>query len=185
MLDTTIRTYATRQLGRVLAAVIAIATLFGLGGHGSARPGSTIVSSETVVHGSARVVDGDTIDVAGTRIRLEGIDAPEAGQTCGRADGQTWSCGWAATRTLERLVGAGQVRCASKGNDRHGRMLGQCWSADNRELNAEMVRLGLAWAFVRFSREYVALETAARAAKVGVWQGASQPAWEYRAHTMR
>ena len=34
------------------------------------------------VSGIARVVDGDTLDLAGRRIRLEGIDAPEAGQTC-------------------------------------------------------------------------------------------------------
>ena len=34
------------------------------------------------VTGKARVVDGDTIWIANTKIRLHGIDAPEAKQTC-------------------------------------------------------------------------------------------------------
>ena len=43
------------------------------------------------------VVDGDTLRIDGERIRLHGIDAPEAGQTCARPDGGTWNCGASAT----------------------------------------------------------------------------------------
>ncbi len=51
------------------------------------------------ITGPARIIDGDTIDIAGERIRLHGIDAPESGQTC-VADGVTWPCGQSATAAL-------------------------------------------------------------------------------------
>ena len=53
------------------------------------------------ITGPARVVNGDTIDIAGQRIRLFGIDAPESGQTC-IIDNQPWPCGEAATEALRR-----------------------------------------------------------------------------------
>ena len=43
--------------------------------------------------GPVRVIDGDTLDLAGTRVRLWGIDAPETRQTCEGRDGQTYECG--------------------------------------------------------------------------------------------
>ncbi len=48
------------------------------------------VSAE--ITGKPRVIDGDTIEIAGQRIRLHGIDAPEADQTC-VARNQQWPCG--------------------------------------------------------------------------------------------
>ena len=47
----------------------------------------------------ARIIDGDTIDIAGERIRLHGIDAPESAQTC-VADGVTWPCGQSAVTAM-------------------------------------------------------------------------------------
>jgi hypothetical protein len=55
------------------------------------------------VTGAARVVDGDTIWIGDTKIRLHGIDAPEAKQSC-IMDNQPWRCGEAATEALARLV---------------------------------------------------------------------------------
>ena len=55
------------------------------------------------ITGLARVIDGDTIDVAGERIRLHGIDTPESRQTCG-LDGRDVRCGKAATAALRRLT---------------------------------------------------------------------------------
>jgi endonuclease YncB( thermonuclease family) len=129
--------------------------------------------------GEARVIDGDTLVVGGAKVRLEGIDAPEIGQTCGRSSLGEWGCGAAATTALERLVEGQSVACDSRGTDRYGRMLGVCW-AGRIELNDEMVRRGHAWAFVRYSQSYVEAEGEARALKLGVWQGASEPAWVYR-----
>ena len=58
--------------------------------------------------------------------------------------------------------------------------LGTCF-VDGVDINAEMIKRGLAWAFVRYSTVYVAEEAQARAAKIGIWQGEAQPAWDYRA----
>ncbi len=130
--------------------------------------------------GIARVLDGDTIHVGDTRVRLEGIDAPESAQTCSKATGEIWTCGHAATRAMQQMVEGRQVVCRNHGLEKYGRTLGTCF-VDGRDVNAEMVKLGLAWAFVRYSQVYVVLEAQARAAHVGIWQGTAQPAWEYRA----
>jgi hypothetical protein len=113
-------------------------------------------------------------------VRLEGIDAPEAGQLCRTRLGHAWPCGRRATAFLERLVGSSTVQCHFKGVDKYGRMLGHCL-ADGRDLNAEMVRHGMAWAFVRYSQAYVALEAEARLRRIGIWDGEAVPAWDYRA----
>jgi endonuclease YncB( thermonuclease family) len=133
----------------------------------------------TVLEGRAQVVDGDTIEIAGQRIRLEGIDAPEQAQTCTTANAAPWACGKAATRALFELVGQETVACESVGNDKYGRILGLCF-LDGEDINRYMVEAGYAWAFVKFSSKYVNEESAARTAKIGIWQGPARPAWEYR-----
>jgi endonuclease YncB( thermonuclease family) len=130
--------------------------------------------------GPARVVDGDTIVVGEVRVRLEGIDAPEAGQTCGLQLGGTWPCGAEATRALAALVGRHEVMCEPRGLDKYGRTLGVCF-VERQDINASMVREGHAWAFTKYSTSYVAEEAQARARRVGIWQGEAMPAWEYRA----
>lgn len=133
----------------------------------------------TQLSGSARVIDGDTIAIDGTHIRLDGIDAPEASQTCADGSGGQWACGRAATRAMTRLIGGAEVNCESRGLDKYGRVLGTCF-VDNREINAEMVRQGNAWAFVKYSQTYVSVEKEARAAQRGIWQSQTEPAWDYR-----
>lgn len=132
------------------------------------------------VAGPVRVIDGDTIDIAGVRVRLEGIDAPESGQRCKRRLIGRWACGTAATEALEKLVAGGDVRCDERGTDKYGRVLGVC-HAGPIDINAWMVRNGLAWAFVRYSQSYVKEEAAARAERIGIWQAETQTAWDYRA----
>jgi endonuclease YncB( thermonuclease family) len=162
--------------------MVAFALSVGIGmvvappGHGDARGRE----GSAAIIGQARVVDGDTVDVAGVRVRLEGIDAPEAGQTCGRRWPGSWDCGAAATRHLAGLIDGREVRCESRGADRYGRMLGVCFVGAT-EINAEMVRQGLAWAFVKYSRTYVEAEAEARMLRLGIWQGEATPAWIYRA----
>lgn len=129
--------------------------------------------------GPARVIDGDTLEIAGRHVRLEGIDAPETAQTCGRRFIGTWSCGTAASNALNSLVSGHEVACESRGTDKYDRMLGICF-VDGRDINAEMVREGFAWAFVKYSKTYVQQEAEARASKAGIWQGESEPAWVYR-----
>jgi endonuclease YncB( thermonuclease family) len=132
-----------------------------------------------MISGPARAVDGDTLEVAGQRVRLEGIDAPEYGQSCSRTWIGTWACGKEAQRTLARMLAGQTVSCENKGSDKYGRMLGVCRVA-GEDVNAAMVRRGLAWAFVKYSNSYVKLEAEAKAAGVGIWQGFAEPAWVYR-----
>jgi endonuclease YncB( thermonuclease family) len=134
----------------------------------------------TEVAGPARVVDGDTIAIDGIRIRLEGIDAPEAGQTCGLRLSGSWACGVKAAVALSRLVEGKEVACRARGLDRYGRMLGVCF-VGAQDVNAFMVRQGLAWAFVKYSTSYLKEEADARADGIGIWQGDATPPWEYRA----
>ncbi|MBS0244532.1 MAG: thermonuclease family protein [Proteobacteria bacterium] len=143
-------------------------------------PASSKPTTRATITGLARVIDGDTIVVGGLHVRLEGIDAPESEQTCTGRDGRPWPCGADATRTLSHLVGDAVVACEERGLDKYKRVLGVCF-AGNLELNAEMIQRGLAWAFVRYSSAYVSQEARARQARVGIWSGTAQPAWEYRA----
>lgn len=126
-----------------------------------------------------QVIDGDTLDIAGVRYRLHGIDAPEAGQKCKNARGGIWPCGQAAIATLEELVEGRKVHCDDRGSDDYGRTIAVCFS-DGKDINQEMVVVGLAWAFRKYSENYVDAEDQARQLKTGIWQAPTQPAWEYR-----
>ncbi len=138
-------------------------------------------SQSDPIIGPARVIDGDTIDVGSVRVRLEGIDAPELGQSCGQRGGGTWNCGSAASNALEKMIGNQTVDCTPSGTDKYGRTLGLC-RAGAIDLNSEMVRRGFAWAFVKYSTLFVAVEAEARATAAGVWQGEADPPWVFREH---
>ncbi len=129
-----------------------------------------------IVAGIGRIVDGDTLAVGRTRVRLEGIDAPEIAQTCQTATGETWDCGVAAAAMLRKLAEHKDVACDRSGFDRYRRTLATCF-ADGIDIDEAMVRVGLAWAFIRYSVVYVGVEAEARKAKIGVWQGAAEAPW--------
>jgi endonuclease YncB( thermonuclease family) len=183
--------YATRQLvAAALGATIAILAAI-WGGTAARMPTQTIPADSGQMHGKpqgsmpgvtgiARVIDGDTIEIGGTRIRLEGIDAPEGDQHCATAAGGTWKCGQVATTELQRLVGRTALGCDGRGTDKYGRMLAICHSGTT-DINAEMVRGGFAWAFVKYSNAYVAEEAEARKRGVGIWQAPTTTAWDHRA----
>ena len=143
-------------------------------------PPNSASATGPFVIGYPVVVDGDTLHFDGVKVRLEGIDAPEASQTCLTSSGHPWACGAVATRELARLIGRNGVRCDNHGTDKYGRMLGICY-AGRVELNAELVRIGLAWAFVKYSQAYISHEAEARRRGLGIWQGPAEPAWEFRA----
>ena len=128
-----------------------------------------------------RVVDGDTIDVNGTRIRFQGIDTPETGQSCRDAAGEVYSCGLVASAALTLKIGEGGVRCdLEPERDRYGRALGTCYAADGTDLNGWLVRNGYGLAYRRYSERYVAQEDAARAESVGMHSGYFVPPWDWR-----
>lgn len=150
-----------------------------------AKPRGPGTSPLEIVTGTARVVDGDTIDIDGKRIRLEGIDAPEAAQTCtGRYAGGIfgeWRCGVAASAALVRLTRSKTVTCEARETDKYNRLIATCF-VNGRNINRAMVRRGHAWAFVKYSDTYTDEERQARLEKTGLWASSkpATPAWEYR-----
>ncbi len=122
------------------------------------------------------VVDGDTIRLNGTPYRLWGIDAPEMKQSC--TDG--WPAGRLATTHLQSLIVGRSVICEARDTDRYGRTVAVC-RAGGEDLGAIMVRGGYAWAFTRYSADYVGQEARAKAGGEGVHGHGCLPAWEWRA----
>jgi endonuclease YncB( thermonuclease family) len=129
--------------------------------------------------GTAAVVDGDTLDMGGVRIRLYGIDAPEHGQTCTYPNNVVWTCGVAATLQLHNLVAQQTLNCHRRDTDRYGRIVAVCYAGDT-DLGAAMVRAGMAVAYRRYSDAYVPDENAARLTRKGMWAGTFQQPEDFR-----
>ena len=124
--------------------------------------------------GKARVIDGDTITINNAKIRFSGIDAPEKnyyGQTqfCKGPKG-VWACGKKASTKLKQLINGQEVQCTDEGKDRYGRTLSICY-ANGVDLQAEMVRSGMAVAYLRYSNRYENEMVEAMVAQVGIWGG--------------
>lgn len=135
------------------------------------EPGSPIA-------GPAVVIDGDSLEIGGTSIRLFGVDAFEGRQTCAR-NGQPWGCGEAAAQKLAELAGTGQLVCAKRDTDSYGRTVARC-TAGTTDLAAELARAGLALAYREYSEDYVDEEEEAEAAGRGAWAGEFDAPWAWR-----
>lgn len=133
------------------------------------------------IEGVARVVDGDTIVISGTRVRLAGIDAPEKRQQCWRPTGgaRAWACGRIAWAALEAMIGGRDVNCTPTRGDRYRRVVAVC-RAGTVELNREMVREGWALAYSSISRAYAGDEADARDHGRGMWGSSFLPPWAWR-----
>ena len=76
--------------------------------------------------GQATVVDGDTIEIHGNRIRLWGIDAPESTQFCRAEDSDQYRCGAQAANDLDAFIARRPVNCNPISLDRYGRTVATC-----------------------------------------------------------
>ncbi len=121
------------------------------------------------LEGVARVIDGDTLDVGGVRVRLHGVDAFERDQTCDRPTG-AWACGRAATSALRARADGRRLVCEVRDTDRYGRKVSRC-ERDGTDVARSLVDDGLALAYRRYSADYIAAEEAARARRAGAWAG--------------
>ena len=120
--------------------------------------------NEQVLAGPFAVVDGDTLALAGERLRLRGLDAPELKQSCGNPE-KPWPCGQAARTRLAELVGPATT-CRGAEHDRYRRLLVSCRTGA-QDPAALMVREGLAVSYGAYALE----ETQARLAGRGLWAG--------------
>ena len=135
------------------------------------------VIATTITGRVVTVADGDTLtlltaDKRQVRVRLAEIDAPEKAQAYGQR----------AKQALSAMVFGRDVRIAVQTTDRYGRTVGRVYVGDV-DVNAALVRAGMAWAYRQYLRDrsLVQLEAQARADKVGLWADASPtPPGEYR-----
>jgi endonuclease YncB( thermonuclease family) len=132
-----------------------------------------------VISGEPRIVDGDTVQIGGTKIRFAGIDAPETDQVCLDARGEKWACGVASRDALIQFSAGRPWDCDITGTDKYGRSLGNCF-VDGEDISAWMVRSGWALSFVRYSHAYDGDEATAREARAGLWSGAFIAPWDWR-----
>lgn len=155
-----------------LGGVLALTTLLAAGV--VAQRGASETNRHDLLHRQfdarvARVADGDTLDVlvAGEsrpiRVRLEGVDAPEQGETFDRE----------AVAFVRKLVLNQRVRISGREIDRYGRLIVRVL-ADGRDASAALVRAGLACHAYAYDALLAREESDARAAGAGFW-GPNQP----------
>lgn len=142
---------------------------------------AAIISSTALadIVGRVSVIDGDTIEIHGQRIRLHGIDAPEKGQPCFDATSKPYRCGQIAAMALDEFIGASPVQCRERDIDRYGRTVADC-SVRGEDMELWLVRNGHAMAYRRYSSDYIGAEQEAKNAKRGIWAGHTQAPWEWR-----
>ncbi|MBY3598653.1 thermonuclease family protein [Rhizobium bangladeshense] len=127
--------------------------------------------------GAFHAADGDSLTLGRERFRLEGIDAPELDQSCERA-GKAWACGRLAREALQEMVRASGTLCQGNRRDRYDRLLVVCRSGTGGDINADMVRRGMAVSYGGYGRE----EMEARGAKAGLWAGTFEQPRDVRDH---
>ena len=135
------------------------------------------------MEGRASVIDGDTIEISGERIRLNGVDAPESWQRCSDEGGKEYRCGKDAAFALDDWLAASRpTRCEFVERDRYGRMVGNCFRADGASVGEWLVRSGWAVDWVRYSGgEFADAQDDARRNGRGIWRGAFEQPCEARA----
>lgn len=169
------------QRASLTAAAAAIASLFGAG----------IIQSysapPTVIRGQATVIDGDTIEIQGSRIRLAAVDAPESDQICENEVGRRYRCGQTASFALADFIGRSLVTCTAE-VDRYGkpqtsydRTIAAC-QVKGTDLGAWLVERGWGvpyWTYggARYRSQY----EHARQTQVGIWAGRFEDPSEHRA----
>ncbi|MEI6159317.1 MAG: thermonuclease family protein [Roseococcus sp.] len=141
--------------------------------------GAPALRAEDRITGRVSVIDGDTIEIHGQRIRLEGIDAPESRQTCTDGSGKTWRCGKASAFALADKIGKATVSCHPHGRDRYKRVLAVCYLSD-LDLNGWLVRNGWSVAYRKYSMDYVGDEELARLGHSNIWAGPFNMPWDWR-----
>ncbi|HHF0446516.1 TPA: thermonuclease family protein [Haemophilus influenzae] len=112
-----------------------------------------------------KISDGDTLTCLtkgnkSIKVRLAEIDASEKSQAFGQK----------SKKTLSDLVYQKNVRLAQKGKDRYKRTLAIVYYQD-KNINLEMVKQGMAWAYKQYSHDpiYLQAQENAQAKQIGIW----------------
>jgi endonuclease YncB( thermonuclease family) len=130
--------------------------------------------------GQANIIDGDTLEIHGTRIRLWGIDAPESSQLCRGDDSLQYRCGSKAANELDAFIARRPIDCSPVSLDQYGRTVAVC-SIDGVDLAEWLVRNGLALDWPTYSKgKYDAAQRDAEHAGRGIWVGSYVEPWLFR-----
>jgi len=125
-----------------------------------------------------RVIDGDTINLDGEKIRFTGIDTPELKQTCIK-EGVKDPCGVTAKKILIEKIANNKVECINEGKDQYKRILAECFVND-KSLSSYLVRSGYAFAYRKYSKKFIKDEDYARLNKIGMWSMNFEYPWDFR-----
>lgn len=127
--------------------------------------GAIIACAAPTVH------DGDTLRCGKTSIRLFGVDAREVRRGKSPAEPLAYEA-----RDLLFSLTRERVGCRVVEQDRYGRQVARCWSSASPDLNAAMIRSGLATEWRRYSKGvYAAAQDEARVAQRGTWAPGATP----------
>src|SRR5258706_15534733 len=131
--------------------------------------------------GQATVIDGDTLEMHGERIRLWGIDAPESSQLCRNNESLQYQCGAKAANELDTFIARRPVDCSPESLDQYGRTVAVC-SIDGVDPAEWLVRNGLALDWPMYSNgKYDSAQSEADHAGRGIWAGSYVAPWLFRA----
>ena len=139
-----------------------------------------LFADERLIHGIAKVIDGDTIVIKGKKIRLFGIDAPEMKQICFNELNNPYPCGREAKEILERMSKNNKYYCYYSDKDKYNRIIGDCYDESKTSVNGFMVLRGYAVAYKRYSNKYRRQEENAKLNKKGIWRGKFERPEEWR-----
>ncbi len=129
------------------------------------QPSGTVSAEPAAI----AVVDGDTLRVHDTVLRLQGVAAPPRGRMCQRDDGTSFDCGAAAAAALADLVRNRRVVCQLAGRDDTGYPQAQCIAGET-DINRQLVANG--WAHARTDAPtFGPEETRAHSELRGLWRG--------------
>lgn len=134
--------------------------------------------SDRVFAGPANVIDGDTIEVGGFKVRIHGVDALEWTQPfVNRYGVEIQEYGRRIAEELRLFLRGRIVKCRRIDIDRHGRLVCVC-RANGIDLGRWLIQKGYA---VARGRRYESAEMAARRKQVGIWAGSFDDPKDWRA----
>ena len=133
--------------------------------------------AETALVGPPEVILGDVLEVQGQRLRLVGIDAPEAGQNCALGE-RLYDCGLVSRSALLDLTAGVEVRCQVQSETGEALPQARCF-AEDYDLSEGMVYTGWALADPEGGSAYQAFQQEAESKGHGLWRGRFVPPWDW------
>lgn len=172
----------TLQCGLLALAMLAGAAAAHAQQAPAAPAGGTLAVGSTLT-GKATVIEGSILSINGSQVRLEGIDAPNPGQTCQTLRGQSYDCYQRSIAAMKLLIGGKPVSCkiidVPQLTTPRLDPVAHC-SVNGKDLAAGMIVIGWAFAYQSMSPEYDRLQAIAQSMQYGMWGGRVTAPWIWR-----